>query len=458
MAKELPDVNDYAAAHGPDGLAAEIRRQSEAAEFAAVRVVTDCIRVTPDQYNAFNPIDRAALERAADLVYAAFDGSGAKALGIQQNTCVKTVSEYLAIDTENDPSCLLGKRWICRGGSFIFNAHAGAGKSSLLAQMMVSFALDMPFFGITPQGPLKSIVVQAENDDGDIAEQLRGIINGMNLGSRVPELNTKIIIVPNSSVTGDEFVKLAEQLALVHRPDLFFIDPLFSFLGGDVSDQKTVSKFLRNGLNPLSQKYGFAWGVVHHTNKPSKDPKQKAAPQSSADFSYQSSGSSELVNWPRAVIGLKEIDSDSGQYQLKLGKRGKRAGLKTTDAPEAPTTMQCSIQHSERGIFWERSNYSVPEVLSGIKPSITIDQVIEALRGLKPQNKDVLIRKIAEKAKQGEKRARVAFDEADQEKLLKKIEEFNPKGGSKIFYQLDSAAADVWQKNEESDSETESND
>ena len=41
-------------------------------------------------------------------------------------------------------------------------------------QMAVSWALGKEVFGIKPVKPLKSLLIQAENDFGDVSEMLRG--------------------------------------------------------------------------------------------------------------------------------------------------------------------------------------------------------------------------------------------------------------------------------------------
>lgn len=80
-----------------------------------------------------------------------------------------------------DKDSILGNRYLCRGGSCVIVAQTSAGKSSLGMQMAVVFALGLPFFGLKPRKPLKSIIVQAENDLGDTAEMFQGVLLGMGL-------------------------------------------------------------------------------------------------------------------------------------------------------------------------------------------------------------------------------------------------------------------------------------
>ena len=82
-------------------------------------------------------------------------------------------------DAENDPDNVLGNRWLCKGGSCLFVGQSGIGKSSLCMQLAINWALGRTTFGIRPERPLKSLIVQAENDVGDVAEMFQGKFVGI---------------------------------------------------------------------------------------------------------------------------------------------------------------------------------------------------------------------------------------------------------------------------------------
>ena len=132
-----------------------------------------------------------------------------------------------------------------------------------------------------------------------------------------------------------------------HRPDIVFIDPLLSFVGGDISNQENCSIFLRNLLNPISKESGVIWFCAHRTPKPAADPKSKSH-WGATDFSYAGTGSSELTNWARSVMLLRAT-KEEGQFQLHLVKRGKRAGAINF---EGDHTRVLHLQHSEEGVLW----------------------------------------------------------------------------------------------------------
>lgn len=259
------------------------------------------------------------------------------------------VEELLAFEPENDPNNLIGQRWLCKGGSAMLVGPSGIGKSSLAAQMAVCWSLGQGFAGIKPVKPLKSMVIQAENDDGDLAEMIQGVLKGMDIDIWSEELDTlkeNILFIRNSIHTGKMFTDVLSRLIERHHPDIVWIDPLLSFIGADISKQEVCSTFLRNWLNPISERTGVVFMCVHHTGKPPKDAKQQQG-WTSNDFAYLGIGSSELVNWARAVCVLRQLPNDD--FELKLAKRGKRAGAIDLDSKH---TNSVYLKHADKGIQW----------------------------------------------------------------------------------------------------------
>lgn len=275
-----------------------------------------------------------------------------------------TINELREFQPHDDPNNVIGERWLCRGGSCMVVGPSGVGKSSLTAQAAIQWGLGRDLFGIKPVKALKSLIVQAENDIGDIAEQTQGVIAGMGLDDfeheqELETINRNVIFVRDSVHAGKEFASTLHRLIDRHQPDLVWIDPLLSFIGDDVSKQSVCSQFLRNWLNPIAEATGVIFMMLHHTGKPPQDSKSRSG-WTANDFAYLGTGSSELVNWARAVCVLQEIEE--GQFELKLAKRGKRA-LATT--LEGTKTNSVFIKHSDTGIVWEQIDE--PERSQGIK-------------------------------------------------------------------------------------------
>jgi len=113
-----------------------------------------------------------------------------------------------------------------------------------------------------------------------------------------------------------------------------------------------VGQFLRNWINPLLMRHNCALMIVHHTGKPSSDPRSRSQWRGS-DWAYLGTGSAELANWARAVVTLQELEE--GQYEFRCAKRWQDSGLRGPTAEEAP---MIKLQHSKSGICW---SYAEPE-------------------------------------------------------------------------------------------------
>jgi hypothetical protein len=162
-------------------------------------------------------------------------------------------------------------------------------------------------------------------------------------------LQSRLEIVTDFASTGEEFTEAMRHLIGEHKPDLVWFDPLLSFVGDDISRQDVCSRFLRQLLNPIADETGVVWMIMHHTPKPSADPKSKSN-WNRTDMSYSAAGSSELVNWARAVTILRSTKND-GEFDLLLAKRGERAQATAIDGSR---TKLLHLRHSEEGILWEQ--------------------------------------------------------------------------------------------------------
>ncbi|MGH8192392.1 MAG: AAA family ATPase, partial [Rhodanobacteraceae bacterium] len=319
---------------------------------------------------------RAQVQAANPNGTAAGTGAQPASEGQPEDSLILTPKQLYEFDIANDPNALLGQRWLCRGGSCLIVGQTGLGKSSFGMQAAVMWALGEPLFGLKPVRPLKSLYIQAENDVGDLAEMFQGVLKGTGQEARLEELESKLVFVSDTVHCGEGFHAWAGELITKHRPDLVWIDPLFSFIGGSVSDQETMSVFLRNGLGSISQYTGITWMLVHHANKPPRDPAQRSG-FVGGDFAYLGAGSAELANWARAVLLLREVDT--GQFELRAAKRGRRAGLVDH---EGKTATEIFLKHGDTGICWERS--AGPEQERNEVEESLADAVVAALAPGRP--------------------------------------------------------------------------
>jgi len=314
----------------------------------------------------------------------------------------------------DDPNELLRYRYLCREGSLLFVAPSGIGKSSWEMQAAMSWSQGKPFFGIQPARPLKSLIIQAENDDGDTAEMRDGVTEGV--GINPAECN--VDVYQETISTGRMFLeRVVRPLLLAHKPDLLWIDPANSYIGGNVKEQDIVGGFLRNGLNPLLREFRCGSIVVHHTNKPPTG--REKSDWQAGDLAYLGSGSTEWANWARAVLAIRSVGSHD-VFELVAAKRGGRLGWKL---PDGQKTYHRWIAHAkEPGIICWREAEESEITASKAKPKTatiqsTIDNVMAHVPVDGPILKSTLLNRCQE-AGIGLNKARAFIDEAVHEGKL----------------------------------------
>lgn len=278
-----------------------------------------------------------------------------------------TFNELLSYDTECDKNTLIGNRWICKGGSVLINAQSGIGKSSLTMQLAIGWAMprdtpertvfvDLLTFGIIPVRPLKSLILQAENDIGDQSEILQSVIGKYgkhHCDEPVRrDLNERLVFYRDNVHSGAEFLRVLEALVIKHQPDIAWIDPLMCYVGDDISDQKVVTEFC-NGLNRISSKTGVVMALIHHLPKP-----REGSARTESDLAYAGFGSSALTNWAREVVTLQRVETppnDPPTCSLTMTKRRLRAGMICWDSlkPASKIHIRHSNEPDKHGMIWQ---------------------------------------------------------------------------------------------------------
>lgn len=263
-------------------------------------------------------------------------------------------------DYGRDPNELIKHRFLYRGGIALLCGPTGIGKSSFLMQLAIHLAAGQALFGIEPgdtftANGMKILLIQAENDEGDLAEMRDGVLKGCeNLTPEQRELalaNIKVVTVADK--TGDAFAMTLAVLLERHGPfDLVLVDPAFAFLGGDSNSQKDVSHFMRELFNPLVQKHKVGLLLAHHTNKPLRGREKEG--WAAGDFAYLGAGSAEWINPARAALAIRSLGSED-VFELRAVKRGRR--LRWTDAEGRPSNARL-IAHDKRPgvICWRDAN------------------------------------------------------------------------------------------------------
>lgn len=272
-----------------------------------------------------------------------------------------TVDSLLEFDTANNPDDLIGNRWLERGTAAMLFGPTGIGKSVLTMMMAGFWALGLAFFGVRPKRPLRVVIMQAENTEADMAESFRAMLKGLRKHQKIEEgspedeemlatLRENFRMIRNDRDTGEKWVERARQVIVKFDADILFSDPLLAYSGCDASDQEKMTKLLRNQINPMLAATRCSLFFVHHIGKPRADQKNDKQ-RTIYQMAYAGLGSSEIMNWPRAIMVLEPISNEV--FRLVFAKRGMRAGV--TDATGTRTNM-IFLRHSKdpTSPWWER--------------------------------------------------------------------------------------------------------
>ena len=248
---------------------------------------------------------------------------------------------------------LLQHRFLSRKGSLLIVGNTGIGKSSLTMQLMIHWALGMGCFGILPARPLKSLLVQGENDEEDLAEMRDGVTGSLRLSDEQKLLvNRSVVVCHEVERSSEQFVaEVLERLIVTHQPDLVWIDPVFQYLGGDSNQQEVVSCFLRQQLGSLLKRHSCAVVLIHHTNKPAR-ARNGSTNSNPSLRAYDAAGSAEFGNWPRAMLSLQSTN-DRSIYKLVAAKRGSRLGWRMPDGTTPSFTKLLTHSRQPGVIYWQ---------------------------------------------------------------------------------------------------------
>ena len=291
----------------------------------------------------------------------------------------QTIEALQLFDATHDPNTLVGRRWLVRGGTSLWAGGSGYGKSALQMQLAIYWACGRACFGLRPVRALRSLVVQAENDLGDMSEQFQGVYAGIaatqdiNLEESKALIDQNVIIHRIVGKTGNAFLALLDSLIQATRCDMIWIDPLFAFAGCDLLNPEKTGRFLREGLFPIVVKRNVACHVLHHVGKPPRDD-DAGGTMSEIDYQYLGFGTSEMMNAFRAVNVIVPI-AGTRTYKLVLSKRGERAGAKDVAGEWTRTLF---LEHSKEGVCWLQCDQP-EEQGQGRPPTFKLDDVLDEM-------------------------------------------------------------------------------
>lgn len=312
-----------------------------------------------------------------------------------------------------------------------------SGKSTLVAQVSINFALGRSCFIFKIERPLRSLVVQAEDPENKLIK-MGHMYHRMGLTPveiALVKQNTAVLIIDDLQDT--KSIIEIERHALVVKPDIIWLNPLTSYLSSGVYKEETINKFLRVDFGPMLKRLGCSGIILHHPPKPplsSRNSQELTA----FELQYGGAGMAALTNATRGNVFLTHVDGDI--FKLAVQKGYKELGIKETEA-----YMRRSLDH-DGVMLWEPCDQSQADEASEKheqrksnkkqKDFVPYDRLLKLLRPTEKYSPAKAIALAKKDLSKGRDWAKDAMAELVTEKKLAKTEEHNPKGQSFVFYHL----------------------
>jgi hypothetical protein len=328
---------------------------------------------------------------------------------------------------------LAGNAWLRVGDVHFFNSSAGAGKSVALIQASMAWGLGLPFLSIKPARPLRVLHFVGEDDESTLGQCREGFTeNALATFGReiqpgeLAKLDDMVRTDFSRQYTGKAFLARLETILTEEPADLVLINPLLSFIGGDIV--KEASEFLRGGIMPIMQRHRAGCLIAHHTCKLTK------ASWDEMDFTYSGIGGGEVANVPRSILTLAPTKA-KGLHAVYVSKRPTTGWkddddkfvdhiyIKRTDNPARPAWLPVSHEDAE-AMIGEHS----PAGESGRSKKATAEHIVEAVK-TGAMARPALLAQIQRERHCTETPAKNALREARKEGLVKTFEQPTASGG-----------------------------
>jgi len=347
------------------------------------------------------------------------------------------VRGFMSFPTDPPPeSVLAGNAWLRVGDVHFFNSSAGAGKSVAFIQASMAWALGLPFLGITPSRPLKILHFVGEDDESTLGQCREGFLEhslattGKQLkASDLAELDKMVRTEFSRQYTGSGFLVRLDQLLTDEAADLVLINPLLSYIGGNIVEEASV--FLRDGIMPTMQKHRAASLIAHHTCKLSK------ASWEEMDFTYSGIGGGEVANVPRSILTLAPTKA-KGLHCLYVSKR-PTTGWKDDDGSFTDHLYIRRTDNPSRPAWLPVSHEEAAELMEGSAPEqartkkVTPQDVVDAV-ATGAMTRQSLLEKLQRERKCSEKPAKDAIRDARADEIVETFTRPNPNGGKAIVW------------------------
>ena len=344
--------------------------------------------------------DRAAFARAISEAVQYAEKERAAALPDRY-----TLADVAEPPPEDDnPRVILKNGYLRKGQGLMIVSTSGAGKSVMSIQLALFWAMGKPIWGMIPNRPLKVGIIQSEDDAEELAFFRRNMKGGLKAGygwtdQELDSAMSRVMFEQLIGVTGDRFTERLREIQRKQDYDVVIVNPLFSFFGGDLSNNADDSHFFRDCIDPIIKDpaHGCAIVFVHHAKKPPGSGERKGW-GTDAFAQYIGAGGTDVAGWTRAQLVLMPIDEHYGWYYLIAAKRGGKLGWKDANGKG---TNELVIAYGENFVYWRTPELEeIPEDIktgaakmsngADISEEAARDRMLDHLRTKGPMTKTAL--------------------------------------------------------------------
>jgi RecA-family ATPase len=322
-------------------------------------------------------------------------------------------------------------------GCFIFLIGPSySGKSTLIAQLSISFALAQSCFIFKVHRSLRSMVVQAEDPENKLVK-MGQMFHRMGLNpSQIKQAHENTAVLVIDDIQDSRAVSEIERHALDFKPDIIWLNPLTSYLSAGVYKEEPINKFLRVDFGPMLKRIGASGIIAHHPPKPALDTKN-LRDLTAFELQYGGAGMAALTNAARANAFLAHVDGDV--FKLATGKGYQELGTK-----EPVAYLRRSLD-SAGIMLWEPCDQSQADEATEKAEKrkakeqtkfVSYDRLLKALKPTEKYSPDKVVELAKKHLNKGKDWAKAAMRQLVQEKKLAKSGKKNPKGQPFVFYHL----------------------
>ena len=262
--------------------------------------------------------------------------------------------------------------YLCRKGMALLVGPSGQGKSSLILQGSIHWAVGRSFLGIRPARPLKIAIFGCEDDDGDLHEIIRDARSRLGFTDEEASLViAKCQYYHHTKTSGADFLNLADRILERDQADLVVINPMQAYVGGDICNPAVTGPWLRNTLMPILDQRNAGAMIVHHP--PKIINRQSDKWKAGSEWQYAGAGGADITNAMRAILILDPTDR-FGTFRLIAGKRGRR--LEWVDDQGRPQ-LERYVSWDKNVIFWHPATDQEIREAESKKVTVTVEDVFE---------------------------------------------------------------------------------